>query len=100
MSTPSHTPATRHVSLRQMQLVRRYLLLQRAAHPLEYGLWDAVLTAWIMGWTGWLPAFALDALWAIPLCVLGMLAPRLYVAARTRAHDGGRLRCDWLDQLG
>ena len=100
MSLPSHTPTPRHLSLRQLQRVRQRLLLQRADHPIEYGAWDAVLTLWIMGWTGWLPAFALDALWAFPLCLLAILAPRLYLQARARAHDAGWLRCDWLAQLG
>lgn len=100
MSTPSHTPTPRHLTLTHLQRVRQRLLLQRAAHPVEFGMWEAVLTAWVLGWTGWLPAFALDALWAFPLCVLGMLAPRLYVLARARAHDAGWLRCDWLAQLG
>jgi hypothetical protein len=45
---------------------------------------------------GWIPAFTFDALWAVPLLVLGMAAPRLYVGWRARAHQKRRLRCDWL----
>ena len=99
MSTPSHSPTPRHLTLMHLKRVRQRLLVERAAHRVEYGLWDAVLTLWVMGWTGLLPAYALDAPWALPLCVLGILAPRLYVMARARAHESGRLRCDWLDQL-
>ncbi|MCY7369925.1 MAG: hypothetical protein LH479_03405 [Polaromonas sp.] len=103
MSEPFHSTATAaataRFSLRQMQRIRLRLLAQRAALPLEYNIWDGVLTVWIMGWIGWLPAYALEAYWAFPLCLLGIHAPRLYVKARTRAHAAGRLRCDWLDQL-
>jgi hypothetical protein len=50
----------------------------------------------MMGWVGWLPAFAFDALWTMPLCALGMATPRLYVTWRLKAHREGRLHCDWL----
>ena len=49
----------------------------RQEHPLEFQLWDAVMTCWFMGWVGWLPTFALDAWWA-------------------RAHTLNKLRCDWI----
>jgi len=84
-------------SLAGLQRIRQWHVAHRAQHPLEYQLLDAVLTAWIMGWTGWVAVIALDASWAIPLCLLGMAAPRLYIAWRARAHRSGRLRCDWLD---
>ena len=101
MSTPLTPPSPRRISLSltHLQRVRQRLLRERPANRIEFAVWEAVLTLWILGWTGWLPAFALVAPWAFPLCVLGMLVPRLYVRARARAHDAGRLRCDWLDQL-
>ena len=102
MSTPLTPPKPRHrtLTLTHLQRIRQRLLHERPAHRIEYGMWEAVLTLWIMGWTAWLPAFALDALWAIPLCVFGMLAPRIYLMFRARARDAGWLRCDWLEQLG
>ena len=53
-----------------------------------------------MGWVGWLPAFALEAEWLLPFCVLGISLPNLYIAWRVVAHEHHRLRCDWLNQLG
>ena len=54
-----------------------------------------MLTLWLMGWVGWLPAFAFEAVWATPLCMLAMFAPTLYVTWRVKAHRMRRLRCDW-----
>lgn len=84
------------MSLQEMQRIKRWHVRHRGDHPLEYQLWDAMLTLWVMGWVGWLPAFAFDALWVTPLCVLAIAAPTLYVAWRSRAHRAHRLRCDWL----
>ncbi|TFZ05354.1 hypothetical protein EZ313_01375 [Ramlibacter henchirensis] len=86
------------MQLAEMQRIKRWQVDHRRTQPLEYHLWDAVLTAWLMGWIGWLPAFLLDALWALPLCLAGMAAPQLYVTWRSRLHRKRRLRCDWLQQ--
>ena len=91
---------SRRVTLAQMQRVKNWHAAQQGAHPVEQAAWDAVLTLWLMGWMGWFPAFAFDASWAWPLCLLGMHLPRLYVGWRARAHDSGRLRCDWLALAG
>lgn len=85
------------VPLSELHRIRRWHVEHAQDHPLEYQLWDAVLTSWLMGWVGWLPTWALDAWWAAVPCVLGMLAPGLYVGWRARAHRRQRLRCDWLD---
>lgn len=85
------------VPLSELHRIRRWHVEHAQDHPLEYQLWDAVLTSWLMGWVGWLPTWALDAWWAAVPCVLGMLAPGLYVGWRARAHARHRLRCDWLD---
>ncbi|MFZ3128272.1 MAG: hypothetical protein WA136_09675 [Rhodoferax sp.] len=85
------------VPLSELHRIRRWHVEHAQDHPLEYQLWDAVLTSWLMGWVGWLPTWALDAWWAAVPCVLGMLAPGLYVGWRARAHVRHRLRCDWLD---
>ena len=98
MSHPSrHHPWHHRITLAQLQRVKNWRVAQRRAHPVECEVWEAVLTLWVMGWMGWLPAFAFEAPWAYPLCLLGMLTPQLYVYWRARAHEVRRLRCDWLD---
>ena len=84
------------MTLDELHRIKQWHVAHRGDHPLEYHLWDAMLTLWMMGWVGWLPAFAFDALWATPLCLLAMSAPTLYVSWRSRAHRAQRLRCDWL----
>ena len=79
--------------------IKRWHVSHRRTHPVEYHLWESVLMLWMAGCIGWLPAFACDALWMAPLCLLGMSAPDLYTAWRIRAHRLGRLRCDWLASL-
>ena len=88
------------LTLAEILRIKRWLVAHRAEHPLEYELWDIMLCLWLMGWVGWLPAFVLDALWACPLCLLGMSTPRLYVAWRRHAHRLQHLRCDWLGNTG
>lgn len=87
------------LTLNELQRIKQWHVAHKADHPLEYQLWDVMLTLWVMGWVGCLPAFALDAAWAYPLCALAIYSPRLYVAWRVRAHETRRLRCDWLDRL-
>ena len=92
-----HGAFGRRITLAKLQRVKNWHAAQLGRHPVERWLWDAVVTLWVLGWTGWLPGLALDAPWAYPLCLLGVWAPRFYVQWRVRAHDTGRLRCDWLD---
>ncbi len=87
------------VSLAQLQRVKNWHARHRANHPVEARIWETVMTVWVMAWIGWLPAYTFDAPWAYPLCVLGVLMPRLYIQLRLRAHSAGLLRCDWLHQL-
>jgi hypothetical protein len=97
MAHPSTSPASWHLTLAGLQRIKQWHLDHQSSHPLEHQLWDAVLTLWVMGWVGWLPAFVLEVPLAYPFCVLGMVAPQLYVRWRARAHAKGRLRCDWLE---
>ena len=85
------------MKLVELQRIKQWHINHRQDHPLEYHLWDAMLTLWLMGWVGWLPAFAFDQLWAMPLCAAAMAAPSLYVAWRIKAHRASRLRCDWIE---
>jgi hypothetical protein len=84
------------MKLNELQRIKQWHVAHRGDHPVEYHLWDAMLTLWVMGWVGWLPAFAFDALWAAPLCLFAMFAPTLYVTWRMKAHEARRLRCDWI----
>ena len=84
------------MTLDHLQRIKQWHVAHRLDHPVEYHLFDAVLTVWVMGWIGWLPALLLEAVWAVPLCLAAMAAPHLYARWRQRAHQAGRLRCDWL----
>ena len=84
------------MTLDELQRIKQWHVAHRAEHPVECHLWDAMLTLWLAGWIGWLPAYALDQLWSTPLCVLATFAPSLYVGWRMRAHRAHKLRCDWL----
>ncbi len=89
------------MTLNELQRIKQWHVDHRVEHPLEYHLWDLVLTLWLMGWVGWLPACVFGEAWAAPLCFAGTLLPSLYVAWRTRAHRLHQLRCDWLGkQIG
>ncbi len=100
MPIPSKPPLVRPLTLLQLQRLKIWHVAERASHPMEYEIWNAVLVAWLMGWIGCLPALTFQSLWILPLCLLGVLAPQLYVYVRLRAHHAGRLRCDWLHLLG
>ena len=84
------------VPVSELHRIRKWHVDHEQDHPLEMQVWDAVITCWFMGWVGWLPTYALDAWWAGPLCLLGMLAPSLYITWRARAHALNKLRCDWI----
>ena len=83
------------MTLAELQRIKQWHVAHRAARPVEYHLWDGMLTLWLMGWVGWIPAVAVGPVWCLPLCMLGMAAPRLYVGWRLNAHRNQRVRCDW-----
>ncbi|MDB5885882.1 MAG: hypothetical protein JWR74_2053 [Polaromonas sp.] len=87
------------VTLAQFQRIHHWRKAQRATHPVESWAWEAMLTLWMMGWVGWIPAYEAEAYWAFPLCIIGILSPRLYVYWRSQAHAAELLRCEWLDLL-
>lgn len=87
------------MTLRQMSLLKRWHVEHRERNPMEYHVWDTVLTLWLLGWLSWAPALLLGNGWVLPLCVPMYLAPRLYVRLRRRLHERGALRCDWLPAL-
>ena len=99
VSLTLESPSRRETSitLAELQRIKQWHADHRAEHPLEYYLWDVVLTLWLMGWVGWFPAYLFDQWWGVPLCCLGMLIPSIYVTWRSSAHRRHKLRCDWLD---
>jgi hypothetical protein len=84
------------MTLNELQRIKKWHVAHRAQHPVEYHLWDAILTVWVMGWVGWLPAYAFEQFLFLPLCVLAIAAPGLYANWRLKAHRAQKLRCDWL----
>ena len=100
MSDPSRSSLLqRRITLAHMQRLKNWHAAQREGCPIEKAVCDAVLTIWLMGWIGWIPAFAFEEPWAYPLCLLGIFTPRLYVNWRLRSHQMRRLRCDWLEMI-
>ena len=83
------------MNIAELQRIKQWHVRHHEDHPVEYQLWDAMLTMWLMGWVGWLPTIAFHALWAMPLCMAAMAAPTLYVSWRLRQHRQHKLRCDW-----
>lgn len=87
------------MTLGQLAQVKRWMRLHGQQHVLELQAWDLVLCGWVLGWSA-LPGMMVLQLWeALPLLLLGVLAPSLYVRWRIRLHRHGRLRCDWLCAL-
>lgn len=84
------------MNLEALQRIKQWHVAHQGDHPVEYHVWDCMLTLWLTGWVGWIPAFTFDALWAAPLLAVAMAAPALYVTWRRRAHEAQRLRCDWI----
>jgi uncharacterized membrane protein len=84
------------LTLDELQRIRLWRVAHRADHPLEYHLWDVVLTLWVMGWMGIAPALVLGLTEWLPLCALALFSPSLYIGWRRRAQVQHRLRCDWL----
>lgn len=84
------------MQLVELHRIKQWHVAHHKTHPVEYQAWDVALMFWVMGWVGWIPAYAFGAVWVTPLCLLGMCAPGLYSAWRGRMHRLRRLRCDWL----
>ncbi len=87
------------MTLHQMTVLKRWHVEHRAEHPVEYHVWDMMLTAWVMGWVGMPAALILWVPQGVAACVVLFAAPTLYVWLRERLHRRRRVRCDWLDAL-
>ena len=88
------------MTLQQLQALKRWHVAHRRDHPMEYHVFDAVLTVWMLGWVGLPPALLLKGPALLPLCLAAFLAPELYRGLRLWLHRSHRLRCDWLVALG
>ena len=84
------------MTLDELQRIKQWHVRHREDHPVEYQLWDAMLTLWLAGWVGWIPAILFDLYWLTPVCITAIFAPTLYAAWRLKAHRQHRVRCDWL----
>lgn len=82
--------------LDELQRVRLWHVAHKRQRPVECMLFDAVLALWLVGCVGWLPALILGQVWLLPMCLLAIATPQLYLRWRARAHVTRRLRCDWL----
>ena len=87
------------MTLNQLRDLKRWHVSHRQDHPLEYQVFDVVLTLWLLGWVGVAPALLLGQTALLPLCLLAFLAPEFYRWLRVRLHRNARLRCDWLGAL-
>jgi len=87
------------MTLNQLSFLKRWHVEHRAGHPVEYHVWDMMLTAWVMGWVGLPAALILWVPQGLVACLVLFAAPALYVRLRERLHRQHRVRCDWLDPL-
>ena len=87
------------MTLDQLAAMKAWHVAHRRQSPVEFHVCDAVLTLWLLGWTGVPAALLLDQPWALLGCLLGFLTPGRYLRLRRRLHLRQRLRCDWLDAL-
>ena len=88
------------MTLDELQRIKQWHVAHRIDHPLEYHLWDLVLTLWVLGWVGWFPLCAFGDPLTAPVSLIGIFVPSLYVTWRTRAHLRHTLRCDWINLDG
>lgn len=87
------------MTLHQLHLIKRWHQAHKADRPVEYHVYDLVLTAWILGWAGAPAALLLGETLPLFACGLLFLVPAFYVTIRWRLHVHGRLRCDWLNVI-
>jgi hypothetical protein len=87
------------MTLAQLTAMKAWQVAHRAGHPVEYHACDAVLTLWLMGWTGAPAMVVLGQPWAVLACVALFFAPSRYLSLRRALHRRGQLRCDWLGAL-
>ncbi|MBV8501508.1 MAG: hypothetical protein JO006_07305 [Paucibacter sp.] len=87
------------MDLAQMARIRHWLRLHGARHPAELWIWDLICIAWVAAWLAIPLSVILGRDELMPLSLLALVLPALYVAWRSRLHRRGKLRCDWLTAL-
>lgn len=87
------------MTVQQLHAIKLWQTAHKPESPLEYHAWDGVLTAWMFGLMGELPALILWWPGMALVCAVLFLMPSLYVALRRALHRRGQLRCDWLATL-
>ena len=87
------------MTLHQFHELKIWHQRQGRRHPVEHSLWDAVLTAWLLGWIGVPASFLLHSGWAEAASFALLFLPGAYVALRRWLHRTRRLRCDWIVAL-
>jgi hypothetical protein len=87
------------MTLNQYHALKLWHTRHSREHPLEKNVWELILTLALAGWVG-IPAFLLvQEPLAVVACMAATLLPSRYVAWRTRLHQRGTLRCDWVIAL-
>ena len=84
------------MTLQQLAAVKRWHQSHLRGHAVEYQVWDAVLTCWVLGWVGVPAAVVLAPKAGLAACALLSCVPEFYLWLRRRLHRRGVLRCDWL----
>lgn len=88
------------MTLQQLSTVKHWHITHKRDHSVEYQVWDAMLTCWVLGWVGVPAALVLAPRIGVAACVLLHFAPEAYVRLRRTLHRRGLLRCDWLGSVG
>jgi hypothetical protein len=87
------------MTLNQLHSLKSWHQRQGSAKRVEWQLWEAVLTLWLLGWAGMPAALLVNSPWVPLVCLLLTALPSSYVLLRALLHRRGRLRCDWLGLL-
>ena len=87
------------MTLQQLSDLKRWHVAHRRDHPVEFQVWDAMLTCWVIGCVGAPAALVIAQPLALAGCAVLFFAPSIYVAMRRQLHRAHRLRCDWLSAV-
>ena len=74
------------MTFRQLQDVKRWHVMHRRDHPVEYQMLDLVLTLWVLGLVGEFVGIVLQQPLAVGASLALLLSPTAYVSLRSRLH--------------